>query len=308
MRAAVAVATAAVAAASYAVAVRGVKLGDPCTDSIDLHSDEPGTHCGGKFACVNTACAPLRKIGERCVHDFDCAGWDTLCMEGLCSALRKVGEECYNNEFNCADANPCVDMNEGVDGKPERYVCVEYTTLGNKCKNEFDDCQGVFCSDSTEADNRFCKRYSAKGEACAGIGRCYGKLQCCSESFSLSIDCPVMDVCTDVGPTGDAAAATTAAATAAATAPPEVATATPEVQATENGTAVGAANGNVKDTGAGEKKKGGGVSQEVLGSLIGGGMAISATFIAAILSRRQWRKREAGKHADECSAVAPAVV
>jgi hypothetical protein len=54
-------------AAVLATAAAAAEIGAACVSSLDVTRDEPNTHCGGQFACVNSRCVPLLELGERCL-------------------------------------------------------------------------------------------------------------------------------------------------------------------------------------------------------------------------------------------------
>jgi hypothetical protein len=53
-------------AAVLAITATAAQIGDACVDALNWLREEPNTHCGGQFACVNNRCAPLLELGERC--------------------------------------------------------------------------------------------------------------------------------------------------------------------------------------------------------------------------------------------------
>jgi hypothetical protein len=194
----------------------------------------------------------------------DCAGREILCIRGLCSKPLRLGDEC-ETYMQCEDSNPC--ELEDKNGKAVKKVCREYTTLGNKCES-YSDCQDVTCSGG---DVNVCIRPSKEGMSCIN-GSCDGKLACCQPDFALSIKCPNIGVCTYIAPEKPITTTT-------ATKTPSTGNVTSEAKTATNG----GANGKQRR----------GLSQEVIGSLIGGGFALLATILGVILTRRRWIKRGA---------------
>jgi hypothetical protein len=163
-----------------------------------------------------------------------------MCIGGLCSKRLKLGEEC-DHYSECEDSNPC--QTKGKNGNAAR-VCSENTTLGNKCES-ISDCQDVVCSGG---DNNVCISPPKEGRSCPD-GFCDGKMLCCLPEYPLSIKCPKIHVCTHIAPEKPI---TTTSATKA----PSTGNATAEAKTATNS----GANGKQRR----------GLSQEVIGSLIGG--------------------------------------
>jgi hypothetical protein len=271
-------------AAVQATTAAAPEIGDACVISPDIYYEEPNTHCGGQFACINNGCAPLFELGERCREpcvDNLVSELLLLCMQeiglrsafvrrllansfrrfvvlGLCGAF--PFDDCAGREILCI-GGLCSENDENA-----KSVCRKYTTFGNKCESA-STCQNV-TRGGRDGGGGVCRRPPKEGKDVS----CNAKLECCRMWLPPSIRDAKNGFYMYISPEKPMAETSAVKAPSAGN---EKAEEKPE----------GFTDADVP--------KRGGLNHEVIGSLVGGLFALLAAILSAILTLRRWNKRGA---------------